>query len=132
MLGEKLAPVFTVSTFSAFDDALAAVETLLGRIGQGHSCGIHTDRPDRVVRLAERARAGRVMVNQSTAVGNSGSFDNGMPFTQVIASGSWGGCSRSENVTWRDFLNYTYVSHPLPVSLPDEETLFGAHWRRLP
>ncbi|MEW2379538.1 aldehyde dehydrogenase family protein [Micromonospora sp. NPDC047812] len=132
MLGEKLAPVFTVSTFTAFDDALAAVEALLGRIGQGHSCGIHTERPDRVVRLAERARAGRVMVNQSTAVGNSGSFDNGMPFTQVIASGSWGGCSRSENVTWRDFLNYTYVSHPLPASLPDEETLFGAHWRRLP
>ncbi|MEU4380070.1 aldehyde dehydrogenase family protein [Micromonospora echinofusca] len=132
MLGEKLAPVFTVTTFTDFDDALVAVETLLARIGQGHSCGIHTERPDRVVRLAERARAGRVMVNQSTAVGNSGSFDNGMAFTQVIASGSWGGCSRSENVTWRDFLNYTYVSHPLPPSLPDEETLFGAHWRRLP
>jgi sulfoacetaldehyde dehydrogenase len=131
LLHEKLSPVFTLLEFGGFDAALDGVDTLLSRAGQGHSCGIYTARPDRAARLAERARVCRVMVNQSTAVGNSGSFDNGMPFTSTIASGSWGGCSQSENITWRHFLNYTYVSDPLPLTVPDERALFGAYWDRL-
>ncbi|MFI6321622.1 aldehyde dehydrogenase family protein [Nonomuraea sp. NPDC050556] len=129
LYGEKLSPVLTVIEYGQFDHALDAVEELLERCGRGHSTGIYTTRPDRVVALAERARASRVMVNQSTAVGNSGSFANGMPFTSTIASGTWGGCSRSENVTWRDFVNITAVSMPMPEVIPSEAEIFGAHWR---
>lgn len=132
LLGEKLSPVLTLLEYDGFDTALSAVDELLAHAGRGHSCGIHTTRAEHVESLAGRARVCRVMVNQSTATGNSGSFNNGMPFTSTIASGSWGGCSRSENITWRHFLNYTYVSRPLPLNEPDEETLFGAYRRQLP
>jgi sulfoacetaldehyde dehydrogenase len=125
LLQEKLSPVFTLLKFTRFDRALDAVDEILSRSGQGHSCGIYTTRPDRVAQLAERARVCRVMVNQST-LGNTGSFDNGMPFTSILSCGSWGGSSESENITWRHFLNYTYISHPLPRTEPDERTIFGA------
>ncbi|MEU4382097.1 aldehyde dehydrogenase family protein [Micromonospora echinofusca] len=125
---EKLAPVVTLTPYRHFDDAVAAVAAITDACGRGHSCGIHSHRPDRVARLAERVRLCRVMVNQSTAVGNSGSFENGLPFTSTVASGSWGGCAQSENVTWRNFVNYTSVSRPVQRQLRTEEELFGGHW----
>lgn len=77
--------------------------------------------------LAERLEVCRVMVNQSTAVGNSGAFDNGMPFTAVISTGSWGGCSQSENITWRHLINVVSVSRTIEPRVPDERALFGRH-----
>ncbi|OLF17232.1 aldehyde dehydrogenase family protein [Actinophytocola xanthii] len=130
LLGEKLSPVFTLVTYQDFDQAVAAVDAITRACGSGHSCGIHTTRADRVAALAERVGVARVMVNQSTGSGNSGSFDNGLPFTSIVASGSWGGCAQSENVTWRHFMNRTTVSHPIPERRPDEETVFGVHWDR--
>ena len=41
--------------------------------------------------------------------------------------GSWGRNSFSHNVTWRDLINETWVSKPLPVTkqLASDEQLFG-------
>ncbi|SHF27229.1 sulfoacetaldehyde dehydrogenase [Streptoalloteichus hindustanus] len=126
LLTEKLTPVLAVLTYRGFEAAVAGVMAVLDRNGRGHSCGIHTSRQDRVLALAERMPVARVMVNQTT-LSNSGSFDNGMAFTPTVASGSWGGCSQSENVTWRHFLNHTVVSRPIRSVTPDEATLFGPH-----
>jgi sulfoacetaldehyde dehydrogenase len=42
--------------------------------------------------------------------------------------GSWGNNSINHNITWRDLVNETWVSKPLPVSktLPSDEALFGS------
>ncbi|MCK1813210.1 aldehyde dehydrogenase family protein [Streptomyces sp. XM4011] len=127
VFGEKLAPVLTLLRYDAFATARDLVTELLRVAGLGHSCAIHTSRADRIEALAESAPAARVMVNQSTAHGNSGSFTNGLPFTSTVASGTWGGCSVSENVTWRHFLNTTTVSHPLAPRVPDVAELFAAY-----
>jgi sulfoacetaldehyde dehydrogenase len=122
---EKLAPVLAVWPYEHFEDAVEAVVRFTRRSGRGHSCGIHTARTERGLLLAERCEVSRVMVNQSTGFGNSGSFDNGMPFTTTISCGSWGGSSVSENLGWRHFLNYTWISDPLPRVEPDPAVLFG-------
>jgi sulfoacetaldehyde dehydrogenase len=53
-----------------------------------------------------------------------------MPFTMTLACGTWGNNSSSDNITWRNFLNYTWVSQPIAENLPDEGALFGAHWEK--
>lgn len=130
LFGEKLSPVLTLVAYGDFAEAVAGVDTITRHCGSGHSCGIHTARADRVTLLAERVGVARVMVNQSTGAGNSGNFDNGLPFTSIVASGSWGGCAQSENVTWRHFMNRTTISRPIPDRIPDEEAVFGVHWDR--
>ncbi|MDG3014626.1 aldehyde dehydrogenase family protein [Speluncibacter jeojiensis] len=125
---EKLAPVLTVAPYRGFGGAVDALVSILRVSGIGHSCGIHTGvgpvAEQRISDLADAVPTCRVMVNQST-MGNAGSFDNGLPFTSVVASGSWGGCSQSENITWRHFLNRTTISRPTPERIPDEREIFG-------
>lgn len=123
---EKLAPILAVWRYSQFDEAVDAICRFVRRSGHGHSCGIHTQRADRVLELALRCDVSRVMVNQSTGFGNSGSFENGMPFTATISCGSWGGSSISENLNWRHFLNYTWISGPAPRPAPQLAELFAA------
>lgn len=125
--GEKLTPVLTVTPYTSFADAVGTVADLTERTSPGHSCGIHSHRRDRVDQLAERVKVCRVIVNQSTALANSGSFANGLEFTSVLSGGTWGGTALSENVTWRHFLNHTWVSTPLRMRQPDEAVLFGRH-----
>ncbi|HVK25516.1 MAG TPA: aldehyde dehydrogenase family protein [Actinokineospora sp.] len=127
---EKLAPVSTLVTYDDFADAVAGVAAVTAHCGSGHSCGIHTTRAERAAELGSRIDVARVMVNQSTGIGNSGSFDNGLPFTSIVASGSWGGCAQSENVNWRHFMNRTTISWPIPERRPDERALFGVYWAR--
>jgi sulfoacetaldehyde dehydrogenase len=126
MLREKLSPVLTLASYRDFGEAVETVVTLLDRCGRGHSCGLHTTRAERVALLAGRVPSCRVVVNQSTST-NSGAFDSGVPFTATLPAGSWGGSSVSTNVTWREFVNYTTVSHPIPWSVPDEDEVFGPY-----
>jgi sulfoacetaldehyde dehydrogenase len=68
------------------------------------------------------------MVNQPQCLANSGSFTNGMPFTMSLACGTWGGNSTTDNITWKNMVNYTWVSRPIPENKPDEERIFKSHW----
>lgn len=122
-MGEKLAPIVSLYTFEDFDEAVEAVQNILEYQGLGHSCGIHTRIAERAVELSERVQSSRVLVNQSTALGNSGAFNNGLAFTATVASGTWGGCSLSANVTWRDFLNTATISNVAPRRVPTVEAL---------
>ena len=127
VFGEKLSPVFTLSPYGDFGEAIRTAAWQIARGGRGHSCGLHSRVSERADLLAERLEVCRVMVNQSTTVGNSGSFDNGLPFTAVISTGSWGGCSQSENITWRHLVNVVSVSRTIERRVPDERVLFGRH-----
>jgi sulfoacetaldehyde dehydrogenase len=128
LLTEKLSPVLALLVCRDFTESLDVAEGILERCGAGHSCGIYTGRDDRVEALALRMNSCRVMVNQSTGAGNTGSFQNGLPFTSIVSSGSWGGCSQSENITWRHFVNLTTVSRPIERPVPTEAEVFASHW----
>jgi len=65
------------------------------------------------------------MVRQATCIGNSGSWDNGMPFSLTLGCGTWGGNIASENITWKHMVNTTWVSYPISPVIPSDEELFG-------
>ena len=125
---EKLSPVMTVWKYKAFSDAIEYVKRIHAVRGRGHCAGIHTTSEERVRELAEQAQVSRLMVNQPQCLANSGAFTNGMPYTMTLACGTWGNNSSNDNITWRNWVNYTWVSSPIPENKPDEEKLFGAFW----
>lgn len=128
--GEKLSPVLTLWKYDDFNDAIALVRDITRYSGYGHSCGIHTTNDEHMLRLATRARVSRMMVRQTQPYGNSGNYDNGMPFALTLGCGTWGGNITSENVHWKHFINTTWVSVPIPPVVPDENVIFGEHWKK--
>ena len=125
---EKLSLVLTVYKVSDFESAIATAEAVLAHQGRGHSCGIHTREPAHAAQLAERLDVVRVLVNQAHSFGNGGSFDNGLNFTLSMGCGTWAGNSISENLSYRHFINVTYLSTTIPEDRPSEEDLFRAYW----
>lgn len=127
---EKLSPVLTVWKVNEFDEAIEHVEKITAFCGYGHSCGIHTTNDENMMRLATRVKVSRIMVRQPQSYGNSGNYDNGMPFSMTLGCGTWGGNIVSENITWKHFLNTTWVAQPIEPVIPNEEKLFGDHWKK--
>ncbi len=125
--GEKLSLVLTVYRARDFAHAKRLVHDLLAHEGMGHSCGIHTRRPERARELAGELDVVRVLVNQAHTFGNGGSFDNALPFTLSMGCGTWAGNSISENLNWRHFINITHLVTTIPEDRPSEEALFGAY-----
>ncbi|BAM86979.1 succinate-semialdehyde dehydrogenase [Bradyrhizobium oligotrophicum S58] len=126
--GEKLSPILALWKFAQFDHAVGLVQRLVAASGAGHSCAIHTNVRERAEILARTINVSRVLVNQSTGMGNSGSFDNGLPFSVTLSCGTWGGGSTTDNVNWRHFLNYTWLSETIPKNEPRPEDLFSEYW----
>jgi sulfoacetaldehyde dehydrogenase len=124
---EKLSPVLTVFKYKIFEEGYHILERLTNNYGTGHSCGIHTFNQDYIEKIGERMKTSRVMVNQAQAAGNGGAFFNGMPSTVSLGCGSWGGNITSENITYKHFLNVTWVSEYFTPKRPSDEEIFGAY-----
>ena len=128
--GEKIAPVVAVYRWRNFSDAVQTIERILEYQGLGHSIGIHSSNEEHIQVLAHRIKVCRVLVNQAHCIGNGGDFANGLDFTLSLASGTWGGNSTSDNITYKHFINITRLSRPISATPPTEEELFGDYWER--
>lgn len=124
--GEKLSVVVTLYRAEDFNGAIDRVNGIHAHSGAGHSCGVHSTREDRIMELAERTKTARVAVGQATTKSNAGGWTSGMPLTINLGCGTWGGNSVSENITWKHYINTTWVARPIvnPV-IPTDEELFG-------
>lgn len=127
---EKLSLVLTVYRAADLDEAVATAKAVLDVKGRGHSCGIYTASLDNARLVASELDVVRVLVNQPHAIGNGGSFTNGLSFTLTMGCGTWAGNSITENLNYRHFINVTHLSTTIPEDRPGEEELFGEHWRR--
>ena len=124
--GEKLCPVFSLLKAKDFEEARDMMQTILDYQGEGHSCGIYTQKEEQISTLAEKIHVSRILVNQPQSLGNAGAYFNGMPATNSLGCGTWGGNSCSHNITWRDLTNTTTVSRYLKTRKPpQEETIFS-------
>lgn len=123
LAGEKLCPLLGFSQFDTLTCAISRMRELLAVAGIGHSCAVHSQSESMIDAVARAAPVSRIMINQSSAGGNTGSFDNGMPFTSTVSCGTWGGSTISENVGWRQFLNFSWVSRPMTRTVPDWDEL---------
>lgn len=125
--GEKLTVTMALYRVRDIDEAIERTNEIQAYQGQGHSCGIYSTSDANIMKLANATKTSRVMVNQPQAASNSGNLWNGMRQTFSLGCGSWGGNGTNNNITWRDLINETWVSKPLPVAkiLPSDEALFG-------
>lgn len=123
--GEKLCVVLTLYKYKKFEDAIRYVNEIHAYQGAGHSCSIQSTNEEHIMALALGTKTTRVMVNQPQSVGNSGDWNNGMPFTGSLGCGTWGGNIVSENITLKHFLNNTWLSTPIKGVIPSDEELFG-------
>lgn len=127
---EKLSLVLTVWNSPTFGKAVEMVEGITNLNGRGHSCGIHTTNQEHILELGMRVKVSRIMVNQPQSYGNSGNYDNGMPFTLTLGCGTWGGNITTENISYKHFMNVTWVSKPIKPFIPDEERIFKNYWSK--
>ena len=123
--GEKLCVVLAVYKYNAFEEAIRIVNEIHAYQGAGHSCGIQSNNDNHILALALQTKTTRVMVRQPQSVGNSGDWNNGMPFTGSLGCGTWGGNIVSENITLKHFLNNTWLSVPIKRAIPSDKELFG-------
>jgi len=123
--GEKMSVVMALYRVADFDAAVRAVNDITAYQGTGHSCGLYTTSDERVVEIGLRTKVSRIMIRQPQCYGNTGNWDNGMPFTMTLGCGSWGGNITTENVTWRHMINTTWVSLPIEPQIPDDAVLFA-------
>ena len=124
LTGEKLSPIAELRKAKDFEDALQQMEAILDYQGLGHSCGIHTTDMDRAHAMADRIKVTKVVVNQAQSLVNSGAWTCGYPMSMTLGCGTWGHNSISHNATWKDLLNFTYLSTPIPSTQPTDEELF--------
>ena len=124
--GEKLTTLLAVYKYEGeFEHALNMMRAIYEVGGKGHSCGIYSFNDDHIHRLGLAAPVSRIMVRQAQSKANAGSFMNGMPMTSSLGCGTWGGNIISENVNLKHYMNYTWVSKPIPEDKPSDAELFG-------
>ncbi|MCM3601631.1 aldehyde dehydrogenase family protein [Robertmurraya korlensis] len=124
--GEKLTTLLAVYKYEGeFEHALDMMRAIYEVGGKGHSCGIYSFDDDHIHRLGLAAPVSRIMVRQAQSKANAGSFTNGMPMTSSLGCGTWGGNIISENVNLKHYMNYTWVSKPIPEDKPSDAELFG-------
>ncbi len=127
---EKLSPVLTIWKYQDFSKAVQMVIDITAFSGYGHSCGIHSTNEEHILELATRAKVSRMLVRQAQSAGNSGDWVNGLDFTMTLGCGTWGGNITTENVTWKHFMNITWLSYPIPPVIPNADELFAPHFEK--
>ena len=128
--GEKISLVLTVWKWNDFSEMVERTAEMLRFSGEGHSTSIHSDNEERKIELALKLNVGRVNCNMPHAAANSGSFFNGQPTTDSLGGGTWAGNMTSDNINYRHFLNYTWLSDQIPERVPTDEELFGDYLKR--
>jgi len=128
--GEKISLVLTVWKWTDFSEMVDRTAKILKFSGEGHSTSLHSLKEDRQIELALKANVGRVNCNMPHAAANSGSWFNGQPTTDSLGCGTWAGNMTTDNINWRQFLNYTWLSTPIPEHIPSDEELFGDYLKK--
>jgi sulfoacetaldehyde dehydrogenase len=123
--GEKMCVVLAAYKVPDFNAAIAAVNAITAYQGMGHSCGLYTAEDKRVIEIGLRTKVSRIMIRQPQCYGNTGNWDNGMPFTMTLGCGSWGGNITTDNITWKHMINTTWISLPIKERIPDDKELFA-------
>ena len=123
--GEKISPVLTVWKWTDFSEMVERMMEMLRFSGAGHSASIHSTIDERLTEMAIKTNVGRINCRMPHAAANSGSWFNGNPTTDTLGGGSWAGNMTSDNINYKHFLNYTWLSEPIPEYIPSDEELFG-------
>ena len=111
-----MCPVLAAFPYRYFEQALEIAQTNLSFEGKGHTAGLHSNSQANIIKAGSELSVSRLIVNAICATTAGGSIQNGLPVTNTLGCGSWGGNSISENFTFKHLLNITRIA-PLSVRL---------------
>lgn len=107
---EIMFPILRLNMYDDFEEAVRLARGNLLIEGAGHSAGVWSRDEKEIEYAAHMLPVGRLLVEQGG--GNStGSFFNGLPWSNAIGCGTWGGNSISENLTFKHLRNFTKVAN---------------------
>jgi acyl-CoA reductase-like NAD-dependent aldehyde dehydrogenase len=110
MSHEKLSPVLGWYIAESKEEAIAAAVTQLEFGGAGHSAVIFSEDEAVMTEYALRVPANRVIWNQPSVQGTIGSLYNCLVPSLTLGCGARGGNSCSENVGYKNLLNFKTVA----------------------
>jgi len=128
--GEKISLVLTVWKWTDYSEMINRIKAMLKFSGEGHSVSLHSNKEERQTELAIQLNVGRINCNMPHAMANSGSWFNSQPFTDSLGGGTWAKNNTSENITWKHFLNYSWLSVPIKEFVPTDEDIFGDYLKK--
>jgi acyl-CoA reductase-like NAD-dependent aldehyde dehydrogenase len=114
LAAEKLAPVVSLFTVPDAEAGLKVCRTLLEIDGRGHTAIIHSQNVPFVRRFTEAIDVSRILVNSPGTHGVIG-LTSGLTPSMTLGSGTWGGNSTTNNITYRDLLNIKRVAYYTPA-----------------
>lgn len=122
---EKMCPVLAAFPYQYYDQALEIAQTNLSFEGNGHTAGLHSNNQANIIKAGTELSVSRLIVNAICATTAGGSIQNGLPVTNTLGCGSWGGNSISENFTYKHLLNITRIA-PLSsrIQVPSDEEIW--------
>jgi acyl-CoA reductase-like NAD-dependent aldehyde dehydrogenase len=106
---EKLAPVLSLFSVASDDAAIALCQRLLDEDGSGHTAIVHTRERAAMERFAGAMRVSRVLINVPGLQGSIG-IGTGLPMSMTLGTGTCGGTSTTDNVTFRHLQNIKRVA----------------------
>ncbi len=128
--GEKISLVLTVWKWTDYNEMISRIKAMLKFSGEGHSVSLHSNIEERQTELALQLNVGRINCNMPHAMANSGSWFNSQPFTDSLGGGTWAKNNTSENIYWKHFLNYSWLSVPIKEFIPTDEDIFGDYLKK--
>lgn len=122
---EKMCPVLAAFPYQYYEQAIKIAQTNLSFEGNGHTAGLHSNNQANIIKAGTELSVSRLIVNAICATTAGGSIQNGLPVTNTLGCGSWGGNSISENFTYKHLLNITRIA-PLSnrIQIPTDEDLW--------
>jgi succinate-semialdehyde dehydrogenase len=123
---EKMCPVMAAFPYQYFEQAIEIAQTNLSYEGKGHTAGLHSNSQANIIKAGSELSVSRLIVNAICATTAGGSIQNGLPVTNTLGCGSWGGNSISENFTFKHLLNITRVA-PIQTRMrvPSDEEIWN-------
>lgn len=110
---EKLSPTLALYRAKDFEDALEKADALVRFGGMGHTSVLYTNpkNTDRIQKMGEKMKTGRVLINTPSSQGAIGDLYNfKLEPSLTLGCGSWGGNSVSENVGVKHLINVKTVA----------------------
>ena len=113
---EKLAPILPLLRTDDPASAIALARKILARHGRGHTAIIHS-RDEKVIHeFGLQVEASRILVNSPASQGCIG-IGNGLRPSLTLGSGTMGGTSTTDNVTYTHLLNIRRIALPKPAAV---------------
>lgn len=119
---EKLMPVLSVVLVDTVDDGINRALDINYAGGTGHTSGIFANDDEVIIKFAEAINAGRVIVNSPTSIGGLGGVYNNLNTTLSFGCGTGGGNITTDNVGYKNLLNYKRVPKRKNFSLSFQTT----------